>query len=101
MVGNKIDLGEDKRQVSSEEGQKSAKDQQFLFKEVSAKEGTAINDLFYVDIFDKISRKYGLVNNADDTTYKAGEAIINKSGGIRLDEAASKRERKPKKRCCK
>lgn len=100
LVGNKIDLGEDKRQVSTEEGLSMSKNLQFLFKEVSAKEGTAINDLFYVDIFDKISRKYGLVNNVEEPTIKAGEELKSNSRGIRLGETV-KTGKKQKKKCCK
>ena len=45
LVGNKCDLYEEK-QVSTEEAQKYAKDNNMEFIEVSAKEGTNINDMF-------------------------------------------------------
>ena len=45
LVGNKCDL-EDKRQVKKEEAKKYAEDNEMEFIEVSAKEGTNIDDMF-------------------------------------------------------
>ena len=45
LVGNKIDL-EDKRVISTEEGEKYAKNNNINFMEVSAKSGEGITDLF-------------------------------------------------------
>ena len=45
LVGNKIDL-EDKREITSEEGEQYAKDNNICFFEVSAKTGLRINLLF-------------------------------------------------------
>jgi Ras-related protein Rab-6A len=46
LVGNKTDLGNDKRQVSTEEGEEKAKKDNLLFVEVSAKAGYNVKSLF-------------------------------------------------------
>jgi Ras-related protein Rab-6A len=46
LVGNKTDLGTDKRQVSTEEGEERAKKENLLFMEVSAKAGYNVKALF-------------------------------------------------------
>lgn len=49
LVGNKIDLvneDPDKRQVETEDGESYAKEQNLLFKEVSAKTGAGVKDIF-------------------------------------------------------
>lgn len=46
LVGNKTDLGNDKRQVSTEEGDERAKKDNLLFMEVSAKAGYNVKSLF-------------------------------------------------------
>ena len=46
LVGNKTDLGTDKRQVSTEEGEERAKKENLLFMEVSAKAGYNVKSLF-------------------------------------------------------
>ena len=58
-MGNKLDMN-DKRQVSIQEGEDMAKEKDLLFKEVSAKSGINVNNLFYKDIFEQIARKYNL-----------------------------------------
>jgi Ras-related protein Rab-6A len=45
LVGNKIDLS-DKRQVSTEEAEKKAKENKIYFIETSAKQGTNVKNLF-------------------------------------------------------
>ena len=51
---------DDKRQVTTQEGETKAKEMDLLFSEVSAKSGINVNNLFYKDIFDQIARKYNL-----------------------------------------
>ena len=51
---------DDKRQVTTQEGETKAKEMELLFSEVSAKSGINVNKLFYKDIFDQIARKYNL-----------------------------------------
>lgn len=46
LVGNKTDLGNDKRQVSTEEGEERARKDSLLFMEVSAKAGYNVKSLF-------------------------------------------------------
>lgn len=48
------------RQVSTEDGQSLAGDKNFIFQEVSAKNATNINTLFYKEIFNQIKIKYYL-----------------------------------------
>ena len=50
LIGNKCDLEKDQRQVTTEEAQEYAEDNDMKFIEVSAKEGTNIND----DMFNSI-----------------------------------------------
>ena len=57
LVGNKIDLDE-KREVSIEEGQKIAEENNFIFQEVSAKTGSGFSELFYKNLFEKIRTKF-------------------------------------------
>lgn len=46
LVGNKTDLGNEKRQVSTKEGEESAKKEGLFFMECSAKAGVNIKSLF-------------------------------------------------------
>lgn len=46
LVGNKTDLGNDKRQISTEEGEEKAKKEGLLFMECSAKAGYNVKSLF-------------------------------------------------------
>lgn len=46
LVGNKTDLGNDKRQVSTEEGEEKANKDGLLFMECSAKAGYNVKSLF-------------------------------------------------------
>lgn len=46
LVGNKTDLGNDKRQVSTEEGEDRAKKNELMFMECSAKAGYNVKSLF-------------------------------------------------------
>ena len=57
IVGNKTDL-DDRREVTSEEGENFAKEQQFIFAEVSAKTGDGFSELFYKNLFEKIRTKF-------------------------------------------
>ena len=57
VVGNKIDL-DDKREVNSGDGENYAKENGFIFAEVSAKSREGINDLFEKQIYPKIKEKF-------------------------------------------
>lgn len=80
-----------------------AKDKDFVFKEVSAKDGTAINDLFYVEIFDQISKKYGL-GEPEDIHHERMNSESNKNNKdkkqtLKINNLNNKD--KKKKKCCK
>ena len=57
LIGNKIDL-ESERKVSFAEGKKFAEENNFLFQEVSAKNGNNFEKLFEVQIFEAIYNKF-------------------------------------------
>ena len=57
VVGNKKDL-DDKKEVKSEEGEKFAKENNFLFAEVSAKTGEGFKELFKKHLFERIRIKF-------------------------------------------
>ncbi|SAM02110.1 hypothetical protein [Absidia glauca] len=73
LVGNKSDLGENKRQVSYEEAEQFAKDNGIsLFLETSAKSASNVEEVF-VKTAEKVYEKI-----------KAGEFTNNETSGIRL-----------------
>ena len=94
LVGNKSDL-EGRRAVSFEEGQKFADDNQLLFFETSAKDGSNIQEIFTqsaTNLVDKIES--GQLNlNASDSGIKIGKYPKNGEGEIKEKE-------KDKNNCC-
>ena len=56
LVWNKNDLN-DKRLVTKDEAEIFSKEKGFIFQEVSAKSGSNVNNLFYKEIFEEISKK--------------------------------------------
>ena len=56
IVGNKTDL-DDRREVNSNEGENYAKENGFIFKEVSARTGEGINELFDVILKEMLKKK--------------------------------------------
>lgn len=66
VVGNKIDLKKQKK-VSTDEGKEFAKNNGFIFAEVSAKTGDGIKDLFETQIYSKINEK---INQGGGEKYK-------------------------------
>ena len=83
IVGNKIDL-EDKRQVTTEEGEEFAKNHGYNFFEVSAKTGKNVKEAFY-DIFEQLYKIFE-------------EEITGKK--VKKPKLELKKETKKKKRCC-
>ena len=75
-----------------------AKEKNYLFKEISAKDGTNVNDLFYIDIFDKISKNYGLVENNEDSTKQAVKDMKEGGGKIVLVDGGKDSNVKNKKK---
>ena len=96
LVGNKIDL-EDKRQVSTKEGENFANEKEFIFFEVSAKTGQGVQELFNNNIFPEMVKKFKIVGD-DDDLYKTNEQKTDNDemNGVKLDST----EKKKKKGCC-
>ena len=57
LIGNKIDL-ENERKVTFEEGKKFANDNNFIFQEVSAKNGKNFETLFETQLFEAVYEKF-------------------------------------------
>jgi Ras-related protein Rab-6A len=89
VVGNKIDLS-DKREVSLEDGQKFAREHNFLFQEVSAKTGEGFSELFYKNLLEQIRIKFR----------PSGQQPVSEIKDIKfnIDQEAKKNENK--KKCC-
>ena len=89
LVGNKCDLGKDKRQVSTEEAQQYAKEKNMEFIEVSAKEGTNINDMFnsslskILDDMEKEKNNNPTYNNPKYIEHKIPDYHIQDINGIK------------------
>ena len=89
VVGNKTDL-DDKREVSSEEGEKFAKENDYLFAEVSAKTGDGFSDLFYKNLFERIRTKFR----------PGGQKPTTEVKDIKLDIEKDEKKKVAKKGCC-
>ena len=88
LVGNKIDL-EDKRVITTEEGEKYAKDNNILFFEVSAKTGKGV-----IELFNKV------IGGAMDKVFETNEKEEGEDK-VRLSSFLEKSDYKEKnKRCC-
>ena len=89
VVGNKTDL-EDKREVSREEGEQFAKDNDYLFAEVSAKNGKGFQDLFYKNLFERIRTKFR----------PGGQQPATEVKDIKLTNEQEEKKKVTKKGCC-
>ena len=89
VVGNKTDL-EDKREVSREEGEQFAKDNDYLFAEVSAKTGEGFPDLFYKNLFERIRTKFR----------PGGQQPTTEVKDIKLTNEQEEKKNVTKKGCC-
>ncbi len=97
-----MDYESDKRQVTTEEGKNFSKEKKYIFKEISAKEGTNINDLFYIDIFDQISKKLGFVDGTIKEEVEISSKQVEKNKGNIVLSNDNKEKKKKKRKCnCK
>ena len=97
LVGNKIDL-EETRQVSTKEAEDFAKANDFLFFEVSAKNGTNVQELFNSNIFPTMAKKFNIEGDEDGGEQQGGgDNKQEKDNNIKLGE---KGEKKKKGGCC-
>ena len=88
LVGNKNDL-KDSRQVTLEEGQKFAEENNFIFQEISAKENDGFSDLFNNKIFNEIKIKFK----------PEGQQPKSDNNDIVLNNE-EKQEKTKKRKCC-
>ncbi len=88
LVGNKSDL-EDKREISIEEGEKYATDNNILFLEVSAKSGKGIIDLFKKVIKGALDKVYTKIEKEE------GEEKVRLSSFLEKIDVKEKH-----RRCC-
>ena len=87
LIGNKIDL-EDKREVTFEDGENFAKENNLLFFETSAKNGNNINEIFLETakiLMNKIEKGEILIEN-NNTGIKIGNSENNEDMIIRKKE---------------
>ena len=87
LIGNKIDL-EDKREVTFEDGENFAKENNLLFFETSAKNGYNINEIFLETakiLMNKIEKGEILIEN-NNTRIKIGNSENNEDVIIRKKE---------------
>jgi Ras-related protein Rab-6A len=109
LIGNKIDL-ENERKVTFEEGQKFADQNNFIFQEVSAKDGTNFQKLFETQLFEAIYNKFknefdkrekmGYDDNNDnyETNENTNKTNDNK---VKLEMNNNNNQNiKKKKKCC-
>ena len=88
LVGNKNDL-KDNRQVTIEEGQKFAEENNFIFQEISAKENDGFSELFDNKLFEEIKNKFK----------PEGQQPKSDRNDIVLNDEENK-EKTKKKGCC-
>ena len=113
LVGNKIDL-ENERQVSTEEGKKFALEKNLIFQEVSAKNGTNFEELFYNQIFEAVYNKFKSdfdrrekmeenvyeQENNNNNEGNNGQNMENNNNKVKLDMDNNNNIKKKKKGCC-
>jgi Ras-related protein Rab-6A len=89
VVGNKTDL-DDRREVNSDEGENFAKEQDFLFAEVSAKTGEGFSELFYKNLFERIRTKFR----------PGGQQPTSEVKDIKFNIEQEAKKNETKKGCC-
>ena len=108
LIGNKIDL-ENERKVTFEEGKKFAEENNFIFQEISAKNGDNFEKLFEIQIFEAIYSKfkkefdkrenmgYDVQANNETKEYSYNEISNYK---VKLEANNKTENAKKKKKCC-
>ena len=89
VVGNKTDL-DDRREVNSDEGENFAKEQNFIFAEVSAKTGEGFSELFYKNLFERIRTKFR----------PGGQQPTSEVKDIKFNIEQEAKKNETKKGCC-
>lgn len=108
LVGNKVDLSESSRQVSTEEGGALAEQEGFLFIETSALDATNVDKAFetvFNTIYQNLPKKQKADDNANTNTFnQQGERIQLRPPSIRgrgsLDSQRSYAPNEAKKGGC-
>ena len=88
LIGNKNDL-KDSRQVTLEEGEKFAGENNFIFQEISAKENDGLSDLFNNKIFNEIKTKFK--PEGQQPKSDRNDIVLNNE---------EKQEKTKKRKCC-
>ena len=108
LIGNKIDLEND-RKVTFEEGKKFAEKNNFIFQEVSAKNGENFEKLFEIQIFEAVYNKFKsefdkrqkIGDDDDNVNYDTNENANKATGNkVKLDANNNNQNVKKKKRYC-
>jgi hypothetical protein len=74
-----------------------AKEKGYIFQEVSAKQGTNINNLFYQDIFTQIGRKFNIIEEEGNPGVNNPE---QQNDNFRIDSNRNNTTTTNKKKCC-
>ena len=99
LVGNKIDLNEN-REISTEEGKKFAKANKMIFFETSAKTSVKVGELFQKSsnsIFEKI--KSGVIDPKNEA-FGVKVGTMSKHGKINRNTLGKKKKKSEKDGCC-
>ena len=114
LLGNKKDLGKDKRKITLEQGQQLSNEYKFyLFKEISCLDKSEEEKKNIIDVFDEIALYYYKLHALRALTleeesmmeYEASKSFIELSKEVSKKENEEKREKmeggkKQKSKCC-
>ena len=96
LIGNKIDL-EDKRAISTDEGQEYATQNGLIFMETSAKTGEGVEEIFKISA-EEIEKK--MKQNYYDLKSETCGIKQGKTNNINLNDIDNNNKNKEKKGCC-
>ena len=96
LIGNKIDL-EDKRAISTDEGQEYATQNGLIFMETSAKTGEGVEEIFKISA-EEIEKK--MKQNYYDLKSETCGIKQGKTNNINLNDNDNNNKNKEKKGCC-